>query len=113
MKQSELLKQLGETTCKFRQINAYTTRQTSTDLKSSTGAVDLAACCADFINPRLDLPAKDWARNYTLLFPHDYPPATEHSDDRAPGRLCAALSKMSKRLSACDRCTSPLKAASS
>ena len=107
---SEQLKQIGETTCLFRLFHAYAARNAMILEKSFAGSVDLADSCEKFANPMLHVSVKQWAENYTALFPGDYVAVTNGSDNRAAGKLCKVLGTLTKRLSVMERCAGMLKA---
>ena len=95
----EQLKRIGDTTCAFRILAAYTER----NAVNHEQAKNKDPSCAHYIQNRWHLTAKEYVKNYTDLFPLDFPPAAEGGDNRAAGRLCQVLVKLSKRLTPAQR----------
>ena len=95
----EQLKRIGDTTCAFRILAAYTER----NAVNHEQAQNKDPSCAHYIQNRWHLTAKEYVKNYTDLFPFDFPPAAEGGDHRAAGKLCQVLVALSKRLTPTQR----------
>ena len=95
----EQLKRIGDTTCAFRILAAYTER----NAVNHEQAKNKDPSCAHYINNLRHLTAKEYVKNYTDLFPFDFPPAAEGGDHRAAGKLCQVLTKLSKRMTPGER----------
>ena len=96
---SEQLKRIGDTTCAFRMLAAFTER----NAVNHEQAQNDDPSCAHYINNFWHLTTKEYVKNYTDLFPLDFPPAAEGGDHRAPGKLSQVLVALSKRLTPAQR----------